>query len=123
MNKQSDVKLAWSENGEDFNAESLCELIENSELQPGQTVHFGEVKYHSTDWINADDVIEMIADRGCDEGGEYADDFPDVPDQAKQELGEFLTQWQAKHCVPSFFRVVNVKEHVITSEEHAEAMS
>ncbi|MBA4707550.1 hypothetical protein [Aquitalea aquatica] len=121
MSKQSDVQLAWSENGEDFTSESLCELIENGELQPGQTIYVGEVKYHSTDWIGADDVIDMIADRGYDEGGEYAECFPDVSEEAQAELEAFLAAWQAKHCAPSFFQVINVKEHVITEEEYAEA--
>lgn len=123
MEPEKAVQLVWSDNGEDFNGDSLCELIENSELQPGQTVHFGEAKYHSTSWIDANDVIEIISDRAWDEGGEYAEDFPNVSDQAKKELGDFLEKWQSEHCIPHFYRVINIQQHVITEEEYTEAQS
>lgn len=107
----------WSRNGETFQADSLRELINDYELEPGSVVHVGDVQEHGTNWIDADDVIEQIADRGDDEGGEFAYDFPDVPAEAKAELDAFLTRWQAEHCVASFFQVVNVRQYTITEAD------
>ncbi|OQS36129.1 hypothetical protein B0T45_16690 [Chromobacterium haemolyticum] len=90
-------------------------------LELGDVVQVGDVQEHGTDWIDAGDVIEMIADRGADEGGEYADDFPDVSTEARAELAAFLERWQAENCVARFYQVVNVRQHTITESDLEEA--
>ncbi|MCD5326715.1 hypothetical protein ACFFU8_18385 [Chromobacterium piscinae] len=121
MQPNTQPRQVWSHNGETFQADSLRELIKDYELEPGSVVHVGDVQEHGTNWIDADDVIEQIAERGDDEGGEFADDFPDVPDEAKAELDTFLTRWQAEHCVATFFNVVNVRQYTITEADIEEA--
>ncbi|PRP68469.1 hypothetical protein BUE93_22230, partial [Chromobacterium amazonense] len=115
MQPNTQPRQAWSANDEDFTAESLQDLIDqDDDIQPGQTVYVGDVQEHGTNWIDADDVIEMIGDRWYDAGGEYADGGPDVSDEAKAELATFLARWQAEHCVADFFQVVNVRQYTIT---------
>ncbi|WP_019103439.1 hypothetical protein [Chromobacterium haemolyticum] len=122
MQQDTEIRLAWSANDEDFTAESLQDLIDqDDDIQLGQIVYVGDVQLHDTGWIDADDVIEMIGDRWYDEGGEYADGGPDIPAEAKAELDGFLTRWQAEHCVASFFKVVNVRQHTITESDLEEA--
>ncbi|OVE49412.1 hypothetical protein [Chromobacterium violaceum] len=121
MQPNTQPRQVWSRNGETFQADSLHELINDYELGPGSVAHVGDVQEHGTDWIDANDVIEQIANRGADEGGEFADDFPDVSAEAKAELDEFLKRWQAEHCVANFFLVVNVRHHTITEADIEEA--
>jgi hypothetical protein len=112
-------KIVWSRNGEDFNYDSLGDLIdsEGGDIEAGDTVSFGVAVSPSANFVSADEVIDMIGDRAYDIAGEHADDFPCVTDEAKSELSSFLTEWQAKHCVPTFWTVRNVKEYKVTAED------
>lgn len=121
MQPNTQPRQVFSHNGETFQADSLRELINDYELGPGSVVHVGDVQEHGTNWIDANDVIEQIRDRGADEGGEFADDFPDVSAEAKAELDAFLARWQAEHCVASFFNVVNVRQHTIIEADMEDA--
>lgn len=118
----AEARIVWSRNGEDFinDAETLDELIDYiggpEDFKPGQIVYFGEVKEHDTDWIDAGDVIDRISDVAYDTAGEFAEDFPSVSAEARAELDAFLKAWQAKHCKADFYRVINVREHVITAD-------
>lgn len=114
--------IVWSRNGEDFNYDSLADLIENEgdELAVGDVVSFGVAVSPSTDFVRADDVIEMIGERAYDIAGEHADDFPGVTDGAKNELACFLAAWQEKHCAPTFWTVKNVEDYTITAEDIGE---
>jgi hypothetical protein len=71
---------AWSTNNEDFNYNSLDDLVNNNsgELEVGQTVYVGEGrKPKLSEFCDADDVFELMQNRGYDIGGEYADSFMD----------------------------------------------
>ena len=120
MNK--DGQVFWSSDEETFNYDSLDELIAmDDDLEAGRTVYYGEAEAIGTNFVDADDVIEDIANRAYAEGGEHAEDFPDVSAEAKKELDDFLIAWQAKYCVPTFYRIRNVKEYTITEADIAEA--
>ncbi len=62
----------------------------------------------------------MLGERAYDDVGEFAEDWPDVPDEARQELDELLSAWISKHCTATFYRVRNVIEYQITAEELAQ---
>lgn len=56
------------------------------------------------------DIIEHMADQADAEGGDYANNYPDVSDEAKQELTTqlhaLLEKWCETHGVsPSFYKV------------------
>ena len=116
-------KVYWATDDETYNLDTLDEVIEHllCDNEPneivGCAVSYGEVVPFNTDWIDADFVIDNIAERGYDEGGEFALDFPDVSAEAKEELETFLSNWQAKHCVANFWKIKNTKEYTITQED------
>jgi hypothetical protein len=57
-------------------------------------------------------VIEHMAEGAGDEGGEAADEFPDVSAEAKAELDALLTAWARKHVKVSFWIGVGDPEYV-----------
>jgi hypothetical protein len=108
----------WSEDGEVFDCDSLCELLSKFDLYPGETVYVGDaVTPDPAKWLVMDDILEQMGERARDDCGESADDYPAVDDAAKQELSDFLQAWARKHCTPSFFAVENVSEYEITEQE------
>ena len=113
------ARIAWAYDGENFYYDSLQEAMEAygdiGELEVGQIFHFAEVVESGTNWVRADDIIEMIGERAYDVGGEHADDFPRVTAAAQLELATFLESWQANHCVPTFWYVRNEKEYALTA--------
>jgi hypothetical protein len=112
---------AWSTNNEDFNYSSLEDLIDSNsgELAVGQTVYVGDGrKPKLSEFCDADDVIELMQNRGYDIGGEYADSFmDDVAPEAKQELNDLLTSWMENHVTINFYTVHDVREYVLTEKD------
>jgi hypothetical protein len=109
----------WSVDGSDFRYQTLGDLLDsNDHLEKGCIVMVGnQVACDPADWVDADDVIENLACRGSDEGGEWADDYPDVSPEAKAELQTYLEAWARKHAPASFYTVTNVREYVLTYED------
>jgi len=109
----------WSANEELFNCDSLGELLdENDDLEVGATVWKGEkIPIKTAGYVDAGDVIEMLGERAYDDVGEFAEDWPDVPDEARQELDSLLSEWISKHCIATFYRVRNVVEYKLTPED------
>lgn len=112
-------KECWSEDEENFNCDSLSELLSNNdELKAGDTVYVGEAIPPNVEHLcDADDVIEMISDRAYDMAGEHGDDCASVDEKAKAELNALLAAWIEKHCNLNFWTVKNVKRHVLTTED------
>lgn len=112
---------AWSTNNEDFNYSSLEDLIDSNsgELAVGQTVYVGDGrKPKLSEFCDANDVIEMMQNRACDIGGEYAESFmDDVSGEAVQELDDLLKSWMEKHVTVNFYTVHNVREYVLTEDD------
>lgn len=111
----------WSADEELFNCDSLGDLLdENDDLEVGATVWKGEkFPINTTGYVDAGDVIEMLGERAYDDVGEFAEDWPDVPDEARQELDALLSEWISKHCIATFYRVRNVVEYKLTAEDFA----
>lgn len=118
-------EIVWSVDQENFNYDSLGDALAildgMDELAVGRIVWFGEAeKPNPVKYFDADDLLEEVGNRAYDDGGEHAEDYPDVSDEAKAELGQFLSDWLTKHCQPSFWRVNNPKEYTITEADIAE---
>lgn len=113
----------WSDNEEDWNCDCLSDLLAgNDELKAGDTVYFGTgVTPPATAFINASDVIEMMGERAYDDFGEHAEDFPCVTVEAKEELEAMLSDWVGRHCHPTFYRITDVTEYVLTEEDIQDA--
>lgn len=112
----------WSHNNEEFNYESLEELIQwlhdDKALEVGRVVYFSIAnKPDAGQFVSAESVIDNMASAAWDVGSEYAEDFPDVTPDARKELEEFLEAWARKHCEVNFFTVSGVQEYVITQAD------
>lgn len=111
----------WSAIEELFNCDSLGELLdENEDFKVGATVWKGEkFPINIAGYVDAGDIIEMLGERAYDDVGEFAEDWPDVPDEARQELDALLSEWISKNCTATFYRVRNVIEYKLTAEDFA----
>lgn len=123
-NEMTSERIVWSHDNETFNCDGLGELLDimsgSEELCAGRIVYFGETVEPRRVWVDAASVLEDIANRAYDDGGEHAEDFPDVAPEAAAELDAFLSEWQQKHCVPTWWGVRNVKEYTLTAEDVAD---
>lgn len=124
MTKHTEYCYSW--NGEDFKGDTFdtikAALADAAAENDGDNthVHVGKVEHPSNSQFfpDAGDVIDHMANQAYDYGGEYAEYYPDVSDEAKEELNvqlvALLEAWCQKHEVsPSFYQVSNVKEYPI----------
>lgn len=115
---------SWSLDDEVYLHDSLQSLIDahNDVLTVGSTVWVGNVKRPVlSELCDAQDVIDGICDRAMDLAGEYADGYPAVSQEAKDELQQLLENWLSKHAgQPSFITVTDSREYVITANDMAE---
>lgn len=112
----------WSTDGSDFHYSSLHDLLDaNSEIEAGEIVFMGDADHPlASSFVDHDDVIELIATRAYDVGGEWAEDYTDdVSEEAKKEMDDFLTAWIGKHLPIRFYQVKNIREYTITAEDLA----
>lgn len=114
-----EIKECWSVDEENFRYDSLQDLLDsNDELQAGDVVYVGNAKHPKPEQLcDADDIIEMMKDRAWDIVGEYAEDYPEVSDEAHKELDDFIKSWIMKHCPPDFYTVTDVREYILTKED------
>ncbi|ABM37586.1 hypothetical protein [Polaromonas naphthalenivorans] len=122
--KQAPVPAeCWSDDvNEDFNYDSLADLLgSNDELAVGDTVYVADaVIPDPATYINADDILEQMGERAREDGGEYAEDYPDVSADAKQSLDAFVKGWARKHCTPTnFYKVSKVRDYILTARDLA----
>ena len=116
----STTKECWSVDGEEFTFDSLGDLLDSrgDELRPGHKVWRGTAKGPAmADLADADNVIEDIATRAYDFGGEFADGFPEVTPEHKAKLQAFLEQWLAECPSPRFYQVTNVVSYALTADD------
>lgn len=122
--------IVWSCNGEDFTHDCKEEAIDSSwhwihgkAIHPnvGDKIYFGIVSTPTVNkLVDADDIIEMLGERAYDIGGEYAEDFPDVSAQERDELNTLLQNWIDSYCKPSFYSVLDIQEYIISEEDMKE---
>lgn len=131
----------WSLDGKDgnWNYDTLAELILDCYghdgdgdghpasgtpgLYEGDTIYRGIACFDDPVRFlpEAHDVLDYMADATSDsEASEYADNYPDVDDDARAALEvalEPLKAWARKHCQPDFFTVRNVTPYILTEED------
>lgn len=111
-------EVVWSAGREIFNFDSLSELLDSGSFEVGQTVYFGEkAAVNPTRWVDVDIVLDALGDRAYDQIGEAASDYPDVSQEARDELEALLGAWVAKHAQPTFYAVKKITEYTITQED------
>ena len=116
----SDVKV-WSADAESFCHQSLQDLLDSDDrIVEGSTVWCGDAdRPGASELIDASDIIELLATRALDVGGEWAEDYPDVTNEAKSELEALLWGWIEKHCEPEFWSVSAVEQYTVTAADIA----
>jgi hypothetical protein len=122
-----DGDIVWSTDGESYNHDTMYEALEaqfsyiNGEYIPaqvGDTLYYGTaVALDVTKLVDSGDIIEMLGERAWDFAGEWAEDFPDVSKEERNELDDFLKSWFEKYCKPTFYSVKDIKEYTITEED------
>ncbi len=114
----SNIKKTWSHDNELFQCDSLGDLVTNYRdvLEVGSIVYVGDAERPTVrELCDVDAVIDQLGERARDIGGEFAEDFPDVTDDAKAELEAFLVAWLEKHCTIDFYTVRNVTPYTVTA--------
>ncbi len=109
----------WSIDDENYNAHSLGELLDSHDyLKVGQDVFVADaIPATPETLVDADDIVEMFAERAYDEYGECAQDWPEVTEEAKVELDALLQAWAEKHCKALFWRVENSRAYTLTADD------
>lgn len=130
----------WSLNGENgsWDYDTLAELVKDHyghgrdgghPLESDGGLQIGDTVYRST--LHKDDpagfvpdedhVIEYMSERAYEsDAGEWADNYPDLNEEAKADLANALKPleaWARKHCQPSFFTVNDITPHILTAED------
>lgn len=112
----------WSIDGREgsngsFNSqeEAVSDALEHAEYSdytPSEFVHIGKCKSYPNSYFfpDADYIIEQMVCTAYDVGGDYASNYPDVTDEAVNELTtklhELLESWCKEHKVePTFYSV------------------
>lgn len=75
-------------------------------------IHSGHLVPIEAVMPDADDIIETMGERAYDEAGEAAEEYPDVSEAARIELGDFLRGWVEKHAKPDFWVADGVAEFI-----------
>jgi hypothetical protein len=123
MNMQQTVPAepdqCWSTDEENFQAGTLANFLENNDhLVAGTTVWHGLVERpNNTHLCDANDVLELMADRAGDIAGEHADGYPGVSEEARIELDQLLSDWIDKHARPEFFTVSGITPYTLTETD------
>lgn len=118
------TEKCYSLNGEDF-FDDWCQLIDELESEGlGEGIEYFEadkVDVEIKDYVNLysiTSILEDFDDQLYQDIGEVADcDFSDVPQDAKQELQEFIQAWAEKHVKLPYWKVQNVVKKVVTKED------
>lgn len=113
--------IVWSTSGDNYSHLEKRDALEtafHAGFKVGGKIFFGDAsKPDPANFVSADRLIEDIGNNAYDNHGEFAEDYPDVKPQAKQELEDFLNQWVRKYCEPDFWGVDNCQDYIITAED------
>lgn len=105
------MKTYYSTNNIVFYYDNIADLF--SYLDDTKRLHTGTPYWeacctpiHISQFLNAENVLEMANDLGYDEIGEIWDNHFDVSRQAKQELQSILEEWASRYVDVSQFLIL-----------------
>ncbi len=115
------AKKCYSINNEDFNYDEIEEAITDKlsdEFLPTGTVitiYEADAVHHKAGEYADAFPIDTLMNNAWDDGGEYAEDWPNCTKEQDKELGTMIADavnlWADKHGLhPTFYGVVNTKE-------------
>jgi hypothetical protein len=62
-------------------------------------------------------VLDAINENAYDEIGEWAEDYPDLTDEERQEFKKLIVSFLDNKHKHGFFRVINICKKIITAED------
>jgi hypothetical protein len=116
----------FSLDGENYNVHSREELIDSlmdwktksrDELIGKEYFEGDPVKPAVRDFVNVDSIIDSINEYANEDHGEYAEDWPDLTRQEKDQLEDLIVKFLEEKSPISFFRVENSVAKKITAED------
>lgn len=116
---QQAARKCYSANEENFNYESLGELIDDHGLDIGSIYWEADaIEISSSDFIYVDNILEAMDEVIYEEVGEvYGNECSDVSSEAKAELDTLITEWARKHITLRYWKVRNSKECKVVVED------
>lgn len=122
-------EYSWSKDGElyhgrfDSIAEAIGDYLNTYGDDAEEAVHVGEVRLYErgSPASLADDVIEQMNCQACDESGEWAEHWPDLPKDKREQLGLMIQDFVWKHDAPSFFIIENAELFEVAAYRNADA--
>lgn len=108
-------EICWSSDQEMFYPD-IDYVIDDANV--GDIIYKGIAAHPSAmEFVDADDILEMMSERADDEYGEWAEGFPSPSTESVEELNNFLKEWVTKNCPITFYKVTDVEEYVITEDD------
>ena len=93
--------------------EAHDDAIDELNLKNGDAYYVGEINYCvANEFISADDIIDHIGERACDEVGDCADGWPNISTEDKHKLEKIITDFIEKRSPTSFFKVQNIEKYI-----------
>jgi hypothetical protein len=111
----------YSTNGENYylydDGDFLC-----SGVEVGDTIYEATVvSYVSTDFIDAESIVEEIGDSAFGEAGEYAEGWPNLSKSDMVELQKIIGNFIDSKCKPpKFWTVENVRDRILTEDDFSD---
>lgn len=115
------MNTVFSRNEEDFSYTDLHDVLDSlysdEELKVGAVYWEAEAIQHAPSHYFSMD--RMLEDMGCaayDDGGEHAEDFPDIKKSDSAELEKIIKDFLDEKLSVSFWRCKDVKQMAVTQE-------
>ncbi|BAK75776.1 hypothetical protein NH8B_0944 [Pseudogulbenkiania sp. NH8B] len=124
---ESAKEYCWSNNGEEYHGsftsidEALDDYLNTYDVDDAAHVHIGEAKHYApgSPVSLADDVLEQMNCQAADEAGEHADDWPHLPYDKLNELGQMIQDFVWQHDAPTFYTVENTVLYDVSTRQPA----
>ena len=123
INFKTDMAKCYSINGEDFNEDSLDDLIENYGLKIGDKIFIGDIVIpFPSQFFNIDDFFECLVNRAINTHYEYAENFmQELGDDKAMELESLISNWLDKNVSVDFCGVKNIVYHILTEDDFTQS--
>ena len=118
-------KELWSisTNGEDFTGEyeSKEEAIaagnESAWDDEKEGFSIGRmVKPDVSSFVDVDFLLERVEESANDFGGEWAENYPQLDEKQREELGQLIANYIVKCDSPNFWGITDIEEYETTEE-------
>jgi hypothetical protein len=69
------------------------------------------------DLVDADGIIDYISENAYENYGEFAEDWPDLTTEEKEQFEDLIVKFLEEKAPPSFYRIENSVAKKITAED------